>query len=105
MVRAFSNFIFYSKHSPCFVLPFFFVLFCLIKSRFILHESLSVDGPLISNALNITVVGRSTLNLTHEHLLQRRDFHMFLYGAENYPGQTYLNLYCFVQACLTIPFV
>lgn len=78
---------------------FYFPLF-FIKSRFILHESLSVDGPLISNALNITcVVGRSTFNLTREHLLQLRDFHMFLYGAENYPRQTRLNLYCFVQVC------
>lgn len=102
VVRAFRNFIFYSKHSPCFLLPPFF----FIKSRFILHESLSVDGPLFSNALNITcVVGRSTFNLTREHLLQLRDFHMFLYGAENYPRQTRLNLYCFVQVCWTVAFV
>lgn len=37
-----------------FYFPFLFV--CLIKFRFILHESLSVDRPLISNALNISTL-------------------------------------------------
>lgn len=45
--------------------------------------------PLIANAFNITMVLTiSTLKLTHEHLLQLKDFHIFVYGAENYPKQT-----------------